>query len=584
MTSYTSTPRRIRILRHICIPVLLILLSSRVVTGVQFDQCLQEIRDGQWGNVGGTDNHGRPVSDISKATAITYQLCTEACGGASESFQWSVFSQQFSSWLLPWLALVSQLPFGSNDKFDNLVSMLLTVGSPTLAAYSLALTVLNGRWIARRFSSYAYPNTRLAVQILSSLQQSPLNITTDNGLLASLIVLPENDEWWKELIVWLDYTHTWSTPAVTSIAWVIIAYVFTVVDSFTGDITTSVNANGQGVGSLWIWLVPIVIGWLQISPKCDATRVYQAVKRANNMAYVATPYGGPVLANSLSREHAISLVQGDDDPLRHDENCTVPIYNYARFLPWVQAVEEVSDVFRAASGRAHLHRSVDPEVDWEKEERSTTDLSPRNRAGNRTQIEAYCLPLGEPCLNRRTAWGPSVFSRVVIASTIALVLQWGTTGAAMVVVWFTPTTGLGCRSGAYILYGSVSTAIWALLVLSSLLSHYALTTPHADTKVSAFITRWLSIILRRLGKVLATFNAIWIVVSCMFQFSNFSDRCYCNSSVLGRGIISYNVIDFMPSDISGMRGAWIGGVVLAAGSATIFVIFVNLFINPRLPS
>jgi hypothetical protein len=56
--------------------------------------------------------------------------------------------------------------------------MLLTVGSPTLAAYSLALTVLNGFWIARRFSFVGYPNARNAVKILSSLQQSSLEVVS----------------------------------------------------------------------------------------------------------------------------------------------------------------------------------------------------------------------------------------------------------------------------------------------------------------------------------------------------------------------------------------------------------------------
>ncbi|KAG6901643.1 hypothetical protein C0995_009642 [Termitomyces sp. Mi166 len=320
--------------------------------------------------------------------------------------------------------------------------MLLTVGSPTLAAYSLVLTVLNGRWIARRFSSYKFPNIRQAVRILSSLQQSPLQINAQNSLLASLIVLPHNDEWWRELVIWLDYTHTWSISAVTSIAWVIIAYIFTVIDSFTGDITTSVNANGEGVGSLWIWLLPIVIGWLQISPKCDANRLFQAMRRANNIAFVAEPSGTPVLATSISQEHAISLKQGVGDPLYRDESCTVPLYNYARFLPWVQAVEEVSEMFRAASQHAHLHLSVNPSVEWEKEEKYPAGVDPKNRIGTREQVEVYCVPLGEqPWPNRRSIWGPNVFSRIAIASLTALSLQWGTTGAAVVAVWLTPTTG-----------------------------------------------------------------------------------------------------------------------------------------------
>jgi len=115
-----------------------------------FSNCLANVQHGLYGfgmDIGGTDSHGRPV-DVSTAVGITYSLCIKACGSDQEPFNWTVFSQQFSAWLLPWLALVSQLPFGANDKLDNLESMLLTVGSPTLAAYSLALTVLNGRWIA----------------------------------------------------------------------------------------------------------------------------------------------------------------------------------------------------------------------------------------------------------------------------------------------------------------------------------------------------------------------------------------------------------------------------------------------------
>lgn len=90
------------------------------------------------------------------------------------------------------------------------MSMLLAIGSPMLAAYSLALTVLNGHWIAERFSPLSYPNVRNAVRILSSLQQSALQVDTEGSLLASLIILPENDEWWVELALGLDYVHTWS--------------------------------------------------------------------------------------------------------------------------------------------------------------------------------------------------------------------------------------------------------------------------------------------------------------------------------------------------------------------------------------
>lgn len=98
-------------------------------------------------------------------------------------------------------------------------------------------------------------------------------------------------------------------------------------------------------------------------------------------------------------------------------------------------------MFFAASQRAHLHRPVSSRVVWEKGDRVVGLLHPNNRWGAQAEVEAYCLPVGEPFLQRRSPWGPDVFSRIIIASAIALALQWGTTGAAIIVVWFTPTTG-----------------------------------------------------------------------------------------------------------------------------------------------
>ena len=391
---------------------------------------------GLYGDIGGTNNHGHPVN-VSVATALTYEFCVEACGASQEPFNWTVFSQQFSSWLLPWLSLVSQLPFGAIDNLDNLISVLLTVGSPTLAAYSLILTVLNSRWIARRFLGYTYPNVRNATRILSSLQQSPLEIET--GLLASLIVLPENDNWWSELIEGIDYTYTWSIPAVSSIAWVVLAFVFTLIDSYTGDITTAINANGQGVGSLWLWLLPIIIGWLQISPKCDSVRLLSAIERANKIAYVATYNGSPALVrHTRSEAQAFELSVMQVDRLRNDEKCTAPIYNYARLFSWVQAVEKVSAAFEAASDHYHNHDSVNPSVDWVPVEKGHKP-SDVNRVGNIIQVEEYCLLRHSQ--RRRGHWESQCLSRIFIASVLALMLQWGTAGAAIIVVWFTPTQG-----------------------------------------------------------------------------------------------------------------------------------------------
>jgi hypothetical protein len=49
----------------------------------------------------------------SGPTQITYNQCVETCGGGAGDFKWTMFSQGFGAWLLPWIALIFQLPFGA---------------------------------------------------------------------------------------------------------------------------------------------------------------------------------------------------------------------------------------------------------------------------------------------------------------------------------------------------------------------------------------------------------------------------------------------------------------------------------------
>ena len=126
---------------------------SPTSSAVNFNQCLNSIYNMTTNGTGGINGTlFYPLT--SKALAVTYDFCVDHCGAGQEPFKWTVFSEQFSLWLLPCLALLSQLPFGVNDKLDNLESMLLTLRSPTLATYSLALTVLNGWWISQLFSKH----------------------------------------------------------------------------------------------------------------------------------------------------------------------------------------------------------------------------------------------------------------------------------------------------------------------------------------------------------------------------------------------------------------------------------------------
>jgi hypothetical protein len=420
---------------------LLLLAPLRGVYAANFTGCFFDFRNeanqtlDATGLVSATGGQVANVtSDIMNATGMTYRACLKACGPQTEAPIWANISQQFSAWLLPSLALISQLPFGSKQKTSNLMSAVLTVGSPVLAGYSMILTVLNARWINHQFQEVSFPNAEHAVHILISLQQSPLRITHDDSLLSSLVVLPENDDWWSKTTDLLNYNNTWSIATAVPIAWVIVAYLLTVFSSLS-DVSANINSNGQGTGSVWLWLIPIVIGWLQLSPKCDYERVKRAMKNASDLAFVATN-DGIAKASEISKvRRAISINITTEKPSSPDEDLTPPVYNYARGIPWSRSAEAVLNAFRMASDNAKEYRPVKMGSIWvHSAKKDSIELC--NRSGRPSEVDAYCKLLEDV---EPSPWASEMFFRMFLASLPPLALQWATTGAAVLVVWYTPT-------------------------------------------------------------------------------------------------------------------------------------------------
>jgi hypothetical protein len=62
----------------------------------------------------------------------------------------------------------------------------------------------------------------------------------------------------------------------------------------------------------------------------------------------------------------------------------------------------------------------------------------------------------------------------MISNTIAVFLQWGVTGSAIVISYLTEVRGLGCRSGSYLLYGVLATSAHVLLLAPVFMSHHVM--------------------------------------------------------------------------------------------------------------
>ncbi|KAH8823224.1 hypothetical protein DL96DRAFT_1683375 [Flagelloscypha sp. PMI_526] len=541
-----------------------------------------------------TGDDGKPASNISEASGMTYYSCVRVCGSESHMTSWVDVGQQAGAWVLPSLAIIAQLPFGAHSSLDDWIAVVLTIGCPTLAAYSLVLTVLNGRWITRRFDGIQFGAASAALRCLRSLQQTPLRLG-NKGLLASLVVLPLNDEYWKRLADSLDEQgSTWTIPVIISLGWVALAYLLTVTISFTRLQDVDVSVNGLAIGSAWCFLLTLVTGWLMVSPKCNARRNAKCLREANAIAHIAPEddlvpsdlFGVCIEKNPCHTKHRALVLIEEPDSLLHDQMCSQPIYNYARFYSWSAIACQIHEYFRNAHFQWYNSCTVHggkPDIQ---------DVA-RNRSGTLRQVINYCE-------DKRLAPNSYFGGRgddFALACVMAVWLQWGTIGAAIVAFIMTPTVGLGCRSLAYVVYGSLSTVICAMFIFSSWLAHwtvqangapphmlggasspFTISTPsiHSDTthfqqSPRAFlkICRYTSIWIRRLAKILASLNAL---------------GCYCNSSVIGLGAsAAYNLILVRDGTavMGNMRAGLAGSVALSLVCGFSFATFLRFLLKPK---
>ena len=152
------------------------------------------------------------------------------------------------------------------------MSLCIALGSPSLATYSLSLTILNRYWARKQFNGlrsevrrhrnvrqiYPVIDERInAIQFfLEQAQQVPLRISQEEGWLSSLIVSGRNHSWWLHLSTKLKVTQNGTSYAlITSMIVATIAWLFTVIAAFVTDLGNISTALQLSAGSLWIWLV-----------------------------------------------------------------------------------------------------------------------------------------------------------------------------------------------------------------------------------------------------------------------------------------------------------------------------------------
>ncbi|KAI1485229.1 hypothetical protein F5X96DRAFT_360717 [Biscogniauxia mediterranea] len=637
-----------------------------------------------------------PISPTSSLGGITYHLCNEYCGPSrlGTVFNFDIFSNGATNYLLPWLALTAQLPFeaGENDVAANIMSFCYALGSPMLITYSLMITISNQNYVRSKFHQIENSPSPLSTKakyiriFLQECQQLPLRLSQQEGHLASLIIIPENKYWWNNLKSSILITRRGVTLSlVAQISVAVLSWTLTTISAFIGSLGDPTAALVLSSGSLWIWLVPVVCGWIAVGTQKDCDTIRRALVR-DKCTVIANPdtfnevhdgSGSPRSARghnhssidqiftpgptdepqspngwnkltvispttafrqtSLEYSNSVCLVskvqqafqtaqitellpllvrpRGHEAKLSYseshgmkvpdclgfstagDEMQVGPVFNFARVFTWWNITNHLHSALEITAKRVQQRQDLTLKVVPDDERFGVDDLR-----GDPVKMLRYCglasdikLPNGPTIteiqdISEYPSWDSldsDFYKRIFTAITIAFFVQWGTTGAAIIMSYLTKVAGLGCRSGGYMIYGATGTASFALLFASTFFSHAAMLQHQAiqrelvksteawpdgqdpgrrgaQTLSSLTLLRVCAVLTRLAGRTLVVLNSLWIIVSSMLELVGFYNNCWCESNYPGKGangwVYLFNEWGALETSA---RSPWAGSVFLS---------------------
>jgi hypothetical protein len=616
-----------------------LLFVSSASADVNFTQCLADFMTGKYGLDGAVDGNGNAVISLNQTEGLLYRQCVSICGSGHQTNSWSQISTSLTSWLFPWLVLVAQLPFQTKGQGNDVLSAFLVVGSPVIAMYSLLVTLSNSRWIYRKCRELEiierYDGDRehmlQVAYVLSMCQQVPLEIK-DPKLLACSIALQRNRAWWGELADRLrDSARILPESLWPQIFLVIGTYILTVIDAFRslgGMLYLNIflmlldqpTAFGLAIGMAWAWTFSLVLGWYTVGTQMTRGCIKDTLSRANKHLEVPRYLGQGAddqaeNRKELKRVNSLALRHG---PLAHregtpqgradrlwgtftiagDEESPGPVYNYARIYTWQRIAVIVIDAHckpRLAQGDvpgssdellrcchfnpADVQEQIHP---FSRQPRTQTiemdeGRRPRQLPQPQQQVDVALPP---PKFKPTDIHGGalSMFS-------LAMLFHFCTSLPPFLIDFLTPTVGLGCHSGSYLLYFGISFAAAWFLVGSAWLSKRWIwlrdqrrSDQRPRTRLSNFsfhMLAFFAVLFRGIGKLLAYLNSIWILIYCIFVFSGLYEQCYCQAAGIQRGDNGWITFLTAPQLVDQVRGIWIGTLVgnMVVMTATSFLLW-----------
>jgi hypothetical protein len=101
--------------------------------------------------------------------------------------------------------------------------------------------------------------------LLAEAQQVPLRVTQVDHWLVSLVLAPENQNWWKNLTKRLEQSRRGiSFSLVAQILLALFVWVLTIISSLLAATGKTTSALQIAAATLWVWLVRVLSSILRL--------------------------------------------------------------------------------------------------------------------------------------------------------------------------------------------------------------------------------------------------------------------------------------------------------------------------------
>ncbi|CAN9191536.1 unnamed protein product [Alternaria sp. RS040] len=408
--------------------------------------------------------HGKIIGiDYNSTTQISREGCIYLCGNGAHYYPWKDVSGVITTWILPIIGVLLQAPFESNATQRTLLAITRWVGSPIAsisyvlwnikvsakAAMMVDMAVKYDETPHRKTDFGSMRDSMYLLLVMNQYTLKPTVMSKDlqkeaEGLLritlfSKDLVLTDTDKTLRQMRRILarevrEMRRRGTVPVFISIMWFLFAFALSIQDAF-GDLGNNSTAHDLALGCLLAWFPVLIMGSI-----VDRNPI--AAEAIRKKLSTLVDHVRHALRDKQHRDEFIKTFRDQSD--YHELKC--------RIESVADKGEYMEEFFVDFAGQARIrwHYGAAHAILSDIED-CYIERKGRNWLANEREARASLVlgPVNEEGLvwfDVREFW--QVLSAIIIVA--------GSCGGAFILSYFTPTVGLGCRSGGYTIFFAVA--------------------------------------------------------------------------------------------------------------------------------